>query len=79
MMMPSTSKSVSMTSYKDLYDATQFEMPEWLSPLIKALYFMQYFSGEMALSRDILREIHAETQPLDSCLDQIIVLKGIPS
>ena len=79
MMMPSTSKSVSMTSYKDLYDATQFEMPEWLSPLIKALYFMQYFSGEMALSRDILREIHAETQPLDSCLDQIIILKGIPS
>jgi hypothetical protein len=55
-----------MKSYKELLQEVEggsFEVPEWLQPLIKALYFMQYFSGEMKLSEDILKEIHAETLP----------------
>jgi hypothetical protein len=55
------------------------EFPEWAQPLVKALYFMQYFSSEMRLSEDILKEIHAETKPEVSQLDQIIVIQGIPS
>jgi len=40
---------------------------------------MQYFSGEMKLSKDILKEIYDETKPQLSSLNQIIVLQGIPS
>ncbi len=40
---------------------------------------MQYFSGEMKLSEDILKEIHSETKPEISQLDQIIIIQGVPS
>ena len=77
MMMPNVPGST-MESYKDLLGGA-FELPEWLEPLVKALYFMQYFSGEMKLSRDILKEIHSETVIAGSNLDSIIIMSGIPS
>jgi hypothetical protein len=77
MMMPNV-QSVTIDSYRDLLGGA-LELPEWLEPLVKALYFMQYFSGEMKLSRDILREIHSETVLTTSYLDSIIILQGIPS
>jgi hypothetical protein len=67
-MMPTSGRGLVLSSFQDLLPSA-FEMPEWLIPLIKALYFMQYFSGEMALPRDILQEIYKETIPLTSCLD----------
>ena len=60
LMMPAV-QNITLKSYKDLLQ--DIEVPEWAQPLIKALYFMQYFSGEMKLSEDILKEIHSETKP----------------
>ena len=76
MMMPNV-PDCTMSSYRDLLGGA-FELPDWLEPLVKALYFMQYFSGEMKLSRDILREIHSETVLTGSNLDSIIIIQGIP-
>ena len=77
MMMPG--KQVRIDSYKDLFDSSKLELPEWLQPLIKASYFMHFFSGEMPLSLDILKEIHSETKLTHSQLDKILVIKGIPA
>lgn len=77
MMMPSV-QGVNIESFKDLIGGG-FEIPEWIHPLIKALYFMQYFSGEMTLSKDILKEIHDETKFTLSTLDQILVIQGFPT
>lgn len=68
MMMP-TVKGASLESFKDLVQGKGIEIPDWLHPLIKALYFMQYFSGEMTLSRDVQTEIHNETKLTLSQLD----------
>lgn len=76
MMMPNV-QSITIDSYRDLLGGA-FELPDWIEPLVKALYFMQYFSGEMKLSRDILREIHNETVLTTTYLDSIIILQGIP-
>jgi len=65
-MMPT--KATPLKSFSDLLPAG-FEMPQWMSPLIKALYFMQYFGGEMALPTDVLLEIYNETRPATSGLD----------
>lgn len=60
LMMP-TVQNITLKSYKDLLQ--DLDIPEWAQSLVKALYFMQYFSGEMKLSEDILKEIHSETKP----------------
>lgn len=65
-MMPTM--ATPLASFTDLLPPG-FEMPQWMSPLIKALYFMQYFGGEMALPKDVLLEIYNETRPSASGLD----------
>lgn len=56
LMMP-INKSQRLKSYKDLLQ--NLEMPDWLPPLIKSLYFMQFFGEDLTLlPTDLLTEIH---------------------
>jgi hypothetical protein len=63
-MMP-TFKEIRIHSYKDLLDVNKLSMPEWIEPLIKVSYFMHYFSGEIPLPIQALKEIHDETKLTD--------------
>ncbi|CDW79829.1 hect domain and rcc1-like domain-containing protein [Stylonychia lemnae] len=77
-MMP-VDKNVRVDSYKDLIDANKLSMPDWIKPLIKVSNIMHYFSSEVKLSVEILKEIYNDTKLNHQQLDQILVLQGIPN
>eukprot|EP00347_Sterkiella_histriomuscorum_P020695 403336831 len=77
-MLPSK-RHLRIQSFKDLIDANKLALPDWIQPLIKVAYLMHYFSSEMPLSVDLLKEIYSQTQLTHSQLDQIMIVQNIPT
>lgn len=78
LMIP-TQKGIEIESEQDLMPKDSgFTMPDWISPLIKVSFYLNFFRGEANLPNKLLKEIFDETRLDGEHMDSIFVIKKIP-